>query len=54
MPFSALRCSADLVKLNEPVKTAWSSNTMTLLWAMAGLVSITTGIPAFLRKVALV
>ena len=51
--FSAFRSSAALLKLNEPVTTTAKSMIITLLWAMACLASIQTGIPAFLMKVAL-
>jgi hypothetical protein len=41
-------CAA-AVKLKLPVVTLVPSMTMTLLWAMATLVSTQTGIPAFVR-----
>ena len=47
--FSALRVSAALVKLKEPVITTRSSRMMTLLWAIAGASSIQTSTPALAR-----
>ena len=44
--------SAALEKLKEPVSTVLSSITITLLWTMACSASISTGMPAFARKVA--
>lgn len=50
--FSALRVSADLVKLKLPVITTWPSTMVTLLWAIAGASSIQTGMPASAKYVA--
>jgi len=52
--FSALRYSAPSVKLNEPVMTMALSTIITLLCAMACLLSIQTGMLARVRNVALV
>ena len=47
--FSALRFWAAAVKLKLPVMTTAPSMIMTLLWAMATLLSTQTGMPALVR-----
>ena len=49
---SALRSSAALLKLKLPVMTVLPSSRMTLLWAMACLESMKTGMPWWRKNVA--
>jgi hypothetical protein len=48
--FSAFCSSAALVKLKDPVRRVAESMTITLLWAIACLSSISVLMPAFVRK----